>query len=89
VLGAARPGIDHEGAITLSAVDTALSDAAGAAVEAAPGDPAEMDVLHGLMTTTELTSGQWPTCVAIGSAVLRVGELVRIVLRRADRPSPP
>ncbi|MBL8927636.1 MAG: HAD-IC family P-type ATPase [Pseudonocardia sp.] len=41
----------------------------------------EMDVLHGFMTTTDLTSGQWLACVAIGSAVLWVGELVKIGLR--------
>jgi Ca2+-transporting ATPase len=33
------------------------------------------------MTTTDLTSGQWLTCVAIGSAILWVGELVKIGLR--------
>ena len=46
----------------------------------------EMDALHGFMTTTDLTSGQWLTCVAIGSAILWVGELVKSVLRvRARR----
>lgn len=46
----------------------------------------EMDVLHGFMTVTDLTSGQWLACVAIGSAILWVGELVKIVLRaRAKR----
>jgi hypothetical protein len=46
----------------------------------------EMDVLHGFMTTTDLTSGQWLTCAAIGSAVLWVGELGKIVIwTRADR----
>jgi Ca2+-transporting ATPase len=37
------------------------------------------------MTTTDLTSGQWLTCVAIGSAILWVGELVKIVLRARAR----
>ncbi len=32
-------GIDHQGGITLETIDTALSDAADAAEEAAPGDP--------------------------------------------------
>ena len=41
----------------------------------------EMDALHGFMTTTDLTSGQWLVCVAIGSAILWVGELVKIGLR--------
>ena len=41
----------------------------------------EMDVLHGFMTTTDLTSGQWLTCVAIGSAILWAGELVKMGLR--------
>jgi Ca2+-transporting ATPase len=46
----------------------------------------EMDVLHGFMTTTDLTSGQWLACVAVGSAILWVGELVKLVLRvRANR----
>jgi P-type Ca2+ transporter type 2C len=53
----------------------------------------EMDVLHGFMTTTDLTSGQWLTCVAIGSVVLWAGELVKIVLRarknRAVHMNPP
>jgi Ca2+-transporting ATPase len=29
----------------------------------------------------DLTSGQWLTCVAVGSAILWVGELVKLVLR--------
>ena len=41
----------------------------------------EMDIAHGFMTTTDLTSGQWLACIAIGSAVLWAGELVKIVLR--------
>ena len=48
----------------------------------------EMDVAHGFMTTTDLTSGQWLTCVAIGSAILWAGELVKIVLRARDRRRP-
>lgn len=34
-------GVDHTGGITLEAIDTSLSDAADAAQEAAPGDPAD------------------------------------------------
>jgi Ca2+-transporting ATPase len=45
----------------------------------------EMDALHGFMTTTDLTSGQWLACVAIGSAILWIGELVKIVLRARAR----
>ena len=45
----------------------------------------EMDVLHGFMTTTDLTSGQWLACAAIGSTILWVGELVKIVLRARTR----
>jgi Ca2+-transporting ATPase len=44
-----------------------------------------MDVAHGFMTTTDLTSGQWLACVAIGSAILWAGELVKIVLRARAR----
>jgi Ca2+-transporting ATPase len=45
----------------------------------------EMDALHGFFTITDLTSGQWLACVAIGSAILWAGELVKIVLRSRDR----
>jgi P-type Ca2+ transporter type 2C len=45
----------------------------------------EMDVLHGFFTTTDLASGQWLACAATGSAVLWVGELVKIVLRARAR----
>jgi Ca2+-transporting ATPase len=48
----------------------------------------EMDVLHGVFTTTDLTSGQWLACVAIGSVSLWVGELVKLVLRTRARRSP-
>jgi hypothetical protein len=30
----------------------------------------EMDVLHGLSATTDLTSGQWLDCVAVTSVIL-------------------
>jgi P-type Ca2+ transporter type 2C len=49
----------------------------------------EMDVLHGLFATTDLTSGQWLAGVAIGSTVLWVGELVKIVLRARGRRAAP
>ncbi len=45
----------------------------------------EMDALHGFFTTTDLTSGQWLTCLAIGSAILWTGEIVKIVLRAGAR----
>jgi Ca2+-transporting ATPase len=45
----------------------------------------EMDIAHGFFTTTDLTSGQWLASVAIGSTVLWVGELVKIVLRARAR----
>jgi Ca2+-transporting ATPase len=45
----------------------------------------EMDILHGVFTVTDLTSGQWLACLAIGSGVLWVGELVKVVLRARDR----
>jgi Ca2+-transporting ATPase len=47
----------------------------------------EMDVLHGLFTTTDLTSGQWLTCAAVGATILIAGELVKGVLRRRARRS--
>jgi Ca2+-transporting ATPase len=37
------------------------------------------------MTTTDLTSGQWLVCAAVGSSILWVGEVVKIVLRARDR----
>jgi P-type Ca2+ transporter type 2C len=45
----------------------------------------EMDALHGFLTTTDLTSGQWLACAGVGSAVLWAGELVKLVLRIHDR----
>jgi P-type Ca2+ transporter type 2C len=45
----------------------------------------EMDVLHGFFTTTDLTSDQWLACAAIGSTILWIGELVKIVLRARAR----
>jgi Ca2+-transporting ATPase len=45
----------------------------------------EMDVAHGFVTTTDLTSGQWLTCVAVGSAILWTGEVVKFVLRARAR----
>ncbi len=45
----------------------------------------QVDALHGFFTTTDLTAGQWLVCAAIGSAVLWVGEGVKVVLRHAGR----
>lgn len=45
-------GIDHVGGITLEPVDTVLSDAADAAVAAAPGDPADALVWDELIART-------------------------------------
>jgi Ca2+-transporting ATPase len=45
----------------------------------------EMGVLHGIFNTRDLTSGQWLACVAIGSAILWLGEIVKTVLRALDR----
>jgi hypothetical protein len=45
----------------------------------------EMDVLHGLFTTTDLTSGQWLACAAVGVTILIAGELV---LGRTAPPGP-
>jgi Ca2+-transporting ATPase len=47
----------------------------------------EADVLHGIFTTTDLTSGQWLAGVAIGWTILWVGEALKLVLRlRGARP---
>jgi Ca2+-transporting ATPase len=45
----------------------------------------EVDVLHGLFTTSDLTSGQWLVCAAVGTTILIAGELVKAVLRRRAR----
>ena len=43
----------------------------------------EMDALHGLFTTTDLTSAQWMVCAAGGSIIPWTGEPVKSVLRDA------
>lgn len=45
-------GVDRDGGITLEAIDTTLSDAADAAVEAAPGDPADAVIWEELVART-------------------------------------
>lgn len=45
-------GLDHTGGITLETLDISLSDAADAAEEAAPGDPADAVVWQGLIART-------------------------------------
>jgi Ca2+-transporting ATPase len=41
----------------------------------------EMGALQQFFTTTDLTSGQWLVCAAVGSTILWVGELVKILIR--------
>ena len=52
----------------------------------------QLDALQGLFTTTALTSEQWLLCMAVGSTILIVGELLKLVLRarlrRARRTVP-
>ncbi|MEV0825163.1 cation-translocating P-type ATPase [Nonomuraea rubra] len=45
----------------------------------------EVDALHGFFTTTDLSFGQWLACLAVGSAILWAGELVKALLRARDR----
>ncbi|HET6533618.1 MAG TPA: cation-translocating P-type ATPase [Actinoplanes sp.] len=47
----------------------------------------EMDVLHGLFATMDLTSGQWLACVAVAATILVAGEIVKAVLRARSRRS--
>ena len=51
----------------------------------------QLDALQGLFTTTALTSAQWLICLAVGSTILMVGEVVKAILRarvrRADSPA--
>jgi P-type Ca2+ transporter type 2C len=49
----------------------------------------EMDIIHNFFTTTDLTSGQWLTCAAVGSGILWAGEFVKMVLRAHSRGEPP
>ncbi|NRQ33551.1 HAD-IC family P-type ATPase [Nonomuraea sp. NN258] len=48
----------------------------------------ELDVLHGFFATADLTIGQWLTCLAVGSAILWLGELVKAFLRARDARTP-
>jgi Ca2+-transporting ATPase len=41
----------------------------------------ETDALRGFFSTADLTSGQWLTCLAVGSTILVVGEAVKAVAR--------
>jgi Ca2+-transporting ATPase len=45
----------------------------------------EMGALHQFFTTTDLTSGQWLVCAAVGSTILWAGELVKILIRARIR----
>jgi P-type Ca2+ transporter type 2C len=47
----------------------------------------EMGALQEFFTTTDLTSGQWLICAAVGSTILWAGELVKIVIRARQRRS--
>ena len=47
----------------------------------------EMDALHSFFTLTDLTSGQWLVCVAVGSTLLWVGEVAKAILRFRQRQS--
>jgi P-type Ca2+ transporter type 2C len=41
----------------------------------------ELEALRGFFTTTNLTSGEWLACAAVGSTILMVGEAVKAVAR--------
>jgi Ca2+-transporting ATPase len=43
------------------------------------------DTLHGLFNTTDLTSGQWLACTAVGATILLVGEVLKAILRARRR----
>jgi Ca2+-transporting ATPase len=47
----------------------------------------QLDALQRLFTTTALTSEQWLVCAAVGSTILIVGELLKLVLRARLRVS--
>ena len=48
----------------------------------------EMDALHGVFTTIDLTSWQWLTAFAIGSTILWVSEVVKAGLRWRHQTGP-
>ncbi|GIF00911.1 cation-translocating P-type ATPase [Paractinoplanes rishiriensis] len=48
----------------------------------------QMDAMHGLFNTTDLTSGQWLACTAVASSILAVGEVLKAVLRARSRRAP-
>jgi P-type Ca2+ transporter type 2C len=74
---------------TRQALDNPSAFVATAAVAVLLALVVEMDVLHGVLTTTDLTSGQWLVCVAVGSVALWVGELVKWGLRLHTRRRSP
>jgi Ca2+-transporting ATPase len=45
----------------------------------------QMDILHGLFNTVDLTSGQWLACTAVSASILLTGELLKAVLRARSR----
>jgi Ca2+-transporting ATPase len=45
----------------------------------------ELDALRGFFATADLTSAQWLTCVAVGSTILVVAEIVKAVARARQR----
>jgi Ca2+-transporting ATPase len=47
----------------------------------------EMDVLRRFFTTTNLTSGQWLACAAVGASIVVVAEVVKAVAPARQRRS--
>jgi Ca2+-transporting ATPase len=45
----------------------------------------EIPALQGFFTATDLTTGQWLSCAAVGSCILMMGELVKATLRAQSR----
>jgi uncharacterized hydrophobic protein (TIGR00271 family) len=82
IAGLCELGIDHSGGITLEQIDTALSDAADHAEEAAPGDAADAVVWEELLART----GEDSRLNATFSAFLAIACLLAAVGVVTDSP---
>jgi Ca2+-transporting ATPase len=48
-----------------------------------------IDFLNRILDTTELSFGQWSTCIGLAASLVVVDELVKVVIRRRDRRGEP
>ena len=76
---------DLRSVFTRATLDNRWAFVATGAVVALLALVVQVDPLHGLFTTTDLTGGQWLTCAAVGATILVTGEILKFVLRIRDR----